>query len=313
MSRHTALFAATFMAFTIPCGLSAASAETRLAAVEPRAETPKQERQVVLSDWSLEACSMIDAAAHAHGLPPEFFTRLIWQESRFKPKAVSPVGARGIAQFMPGTASDRGLDDPFDPVQAIVASAALLRDLREQFGNLGLAAAAYNGGPNRVANWIGGKGGLPRETRNYVWIITGHIAEDWSKEDARKLERDESGPRLAGRLCEETVAMLQKPGERGPEMPDGAEDEIAGETGPWGVQVAGSFSRAEALSAWNRMKSAHAGVLGSRAPMVVGGRMRSRGTRAFYRVRLAEQTRENADALCAKLKRVGGVCVVLKN
>ena len=72
---------------------------------------------------------------------------MIWQESRFQPDAVGPVtrsGARaqGIAQFMPGTASERRLLDPFDPVQALPKSAEFLDELRNQFGNLGLAAAA---------------------------------------------------------------------------------------------------------------------------------------------------------------------------
>ncbi len=285
--------------------------DARLAAAEPRFEELVQLTDEV-SLWAAKVCSLIESAAVAHGLPEEFFTRLIWQESRFRAKAVSPVGAQGIAQFMPGTASDRNLDDPFDPVSAIVASASLLRDLREEFGNLGLAAAAYNGGPGRVSNWIGGDGGLPRETRNYVWIITGHTAESWTKDDARKLEHAEDEANRTRRNCAETVALLRKPGDR-PEMPDDVEDEFARGSGPWGVQVAGSFSRAQAMAAWQRMKKSHSSILGSRSPMMVGGRLRSRGTRAFYRVRVAEQTREAAESLCASLKRSGGVCMVLKN
>ncbi len=289
----------------------AAAQETRLAALEPRFEELEQ-----LSDdmslWAAKVCSLIESAAVAHGLPEEFFTRLIWQESRFRPKAVSPVGARGIAQFMPGTASDRKLDDPFDPVSAIVASASLLRDHRERFGNLGLAAAAYNGGPGRVSNWVDGDGGLPRETRNYVWLITGHTAESWTKDDARKLEHAEDEANRTRRGCQETVALLRRPGDR-PEMPDDIEDEFARGGGPWGVQVAGSFSRAQAVAAWERMKKSHSAILGDRSPMMVGGRMRSRGTRAFYRVRVAEQTRDAAENLCGRLQRSGGVCVVLKN
>jgi len=75
-------------------------------------------------------------------LPPEFLTRLIWQESRFDTHAISRAGAQGIAQFMLNTTQWVGLSDPFDAADAINKSAALLRDLRQQFGNLGLAAAA---------------------------------------------------------------------------------------------------------------------------------------------------------------------------
>ncbi len=80
------------------------------------------------------------------GLPSSYLGRLIWKESLFDPAAVSHKGAEGIAQFMPQTAVERGLDDAFDPATAIAASAHYLADLRRQFGNLGLAAAAYKRG-----------------------------------------------------------------------------------------------------------------------------------------------------------------------
>src|SRR5712671_3894825 len=118
-------------------------------------------------------CLMIESAARAHDLPVEFFARVIWQESRFRLDAVGPrtrsgLRAQGIAQFMPGTAAERGLLDPFDPVQALPKSAEFLKELREQFGNLGLAAAAYNAGPQRVRSWLAATGTMPQETRNYV-------------------------------------------------------------------------------------------------------------------------------------------------
>ncbi len=99
-------------------------------------------------------CAVLDRSASRNDLPLEFFTRLIWQESRFNPFSVSHAGAQGIAQFMPGTAHKVGLVDPFDPIEALPKSAALLRGLRVQFGNLGLAAAAYNAGPKRVEDWL---------------------------------------------------------------------------------------------------------------------------------------------------------------
>ena len=55
-------------------------------------------------------CGIVEASAKAEGLPVDFFTKLIWRESSFRPNAVSPAGAQGVAQFMPGTASERGLD-----------------------------------------------------------------------------------------------------------------------------------------------------------------------------------------------------------
>jgi hypothetical protein len=118
--------------------------------------------------------------AIANKLPAPFFTNLIQQESGFRPDVVSPVGAQGIAQFMPPVASSYGLADPFEPVAALKASANLLADLLEQFGNLGLAAAAYNAGPKRVQDWMDKRRNLPAETRHYVYKITGRPAEHWA-------------------------------------------------------------------------------------------------------------------------------------
>ena len=119
-------------------------------------------------------CVTLEQADAKNGLPVDFFVRVIWQESRFNAVAVSPKGAQGIAQFMPKTADWRRLSDPFDVSAALVASASYLRDLSERFGNLGLAAAAYNAGPQRVQDWLSARLGLPNETRRYVQIVTGH-------------------------------------------------------------------------------------------------------------------------------------------
>ena len=124
-------------------------------------------------------CRTLQSAARQNDIPVSFLTRLIWQESRFDARAVSPAGARGVAQFMPGTAAYLGLADPFDVSDAINKSAGFLRDLNKEFGNLGLAAAAYNAGPGRVHDWLAGGGGLPGETRAYVTIVTGHGADEW--------------------------------------------------------------------------------------------------------------------------------------
>ena len=130
-------------------------------------------------------CSAVAFEAANNNLPVRFFSNLIEQESNFRHDVVSHKGARGIAQFMPGTAAERGLADPFDPIPAIGASARLLADLNERFGNLGLAAAAYNAGPQRVADWLTKQGGMPAETQHYVRRITGLAVEDWAKPDSK--------------------------------------------------------------------------------------------------------------------------------
>ena len=131
-----------------------------------------------------DVCTTLVAAARDNELPPAFLARLIWQESRFDPQSVSPAGAVGIAQFMPQTANEVGLSDPYDPSEALPASARLLNKLHREFGNLGLAAAAYNAGSGRIRDWLSNRQSLPRETQNYVRIITGNSAKDWTDEQS---------------------------------------------------------------------------------------------------------------------------------
>jgi hypothetical protein len=125
-------------------------------------------------------CSAMVSVARANGLPTPFFANLIWQESGFNPRVVSPAGAQGIAQFMPETAKEYGLTNPFDPIHALHAAGKFLNKLVAQFGNLGLAAAAYNAGPGRVSDYVARRRGLPEETRNYVIRITGKPADKWT-------------------------------------------------------------------------------------------------------------------------------------
>src|SRR5712671_673607 len=149
----------------------ASPAEEEIAESEPESELP-----------SKSFCDALKEAAESSDIPVAFFARLLWQESRFQFSEVSPVGAQGVAQFMPGTAAEVGLDDPFDPFKALPASARFLQKLRHEFGNLGLAAAAYNAGSGRIQKWLSRQGELPRETRDYVRIITGNAAENWIEE-----------------------------------------------------------------------------------------------------------------------------------
>jgi hypothetical protein len=135
-----------------------------------------------------ELCSAAASVAEANSLPIPFFANLIQQESGWKPHVVSPAGAQGIAQFMPRVARAYGLTNPFDPIHALAVSGKFLRELLQQFGNLGLAAAAYNAGPKRVQDWMAKRGKLPAETRDYVRNITGHPAERWANANAQGLK-----------------------------------------------------------------------------------------------------------------------------
>jgi hypothetical protein len=167
------------------------------------ATRPKTAKHVVARS-DREICDTLITSAQSNELPIPFFIRLLFQESGFKPDIVSHAGAQGIAQFMPETASKVGLENPFDPMQAIAASARLLRDLVKQFGNLGLAAAAYNAGPRRIQDWLARKGKLPEETKHYVKTITGWPAENWTA--AGEVTPLQNVPRQAP--CQEAAGVV---------------------------------------------------------------------------------------------------------
>lgn len=112
--------------------------------------------------------------AKRYDLSPALLEAVVWQESRWQERAVSPAGARGLAQLMPGTARYLGVD-PDDPMQNLEGGARYLREQLNRFdGDLEKALAAYNAGPGRVQR----AGGIPniRETQNYVAAILGRLA-----------------------------------------------------------------------------------------------------------------------------------------
>jgi hypothetical protein len=163
-------------------------------------------------------CQLIEAAAKANALPVDFFTRVIWQESRLRAGVVGPVTrsgerALGIAQFMPSTAAERNLVEPFNPAEALPKSGEFLAELRAQFGNLGLAAAAYNAGPKRVRDFLAGSRDLPAETRNYVFAVTGHLIEDWTVPVVKGSNGISSGERHSEGTpvnCRDLLAQLER-------------------------------------------------------------------------------------------------------
>ncbi len=265
-----------------------------------------------MSDTREAMCLMIESAAKAEDLPLEFFARVIWQESRFQANAVGPVTrngqrAQGIAQFMPGTANERRLLDPFDPVQALPKSAEFLAELRDQFGNLGLAAAAYNAGPRRVQEWLAGSGYMPQETRNYVHAITGSSIEEWTAAGRNGKMPD----RAPTSNCRELMALLTRA--PNPFVTQLEQHVKLGAERLWGVQLAAGFSRDQALAMYSRAMKRLSAVIGNQDPSLLGSTLRSRGTRTFYQVRIGADTRPAADDLCNRIRRAGGACFVLRN
>jgi Transglycosylase SLT domain/SPOR domain len=279
---------------------------------EPAAPPEKPAETARESDTRESICLIIEAAARDANLPLEFFARVIWQESRFQADAVGPVTrsgerAQGIAQFMPGTASERGLLDPFNPVQALPKSAEFLNELRNQFGNLGLAAAAYNAGPRRVQEWLAGTGGMPEQTRNYVVAITGSTVDEW----AAAGRGGKAPPNVPPTSCRDLMALLK----RAPNpFVAGLEQHVELAAAKiWGVQLAAGFDRNKALAMYSRAVTRLSAVIGDRDPSLLSSVMRSRGTHAFYQVRIGADTRAEADDLCNRIRKAGGACFVLKN
>jgi hypothetical protein len=285
----------------------AAGTETAPPAAAPPSPPPARAGGADLRE---SVCLMIESAARAHNLPLEFFARVIWQESRFEPSTVGPrtrsgERAQGIAQFMPRTAAERGLLDPFDPVQALPKSAEFLRELYDQFGNLGLAAAAYNAGPGRLREFLSGHRPLPAETRNYVLAITGMSVEAWAASGKR-----EPAP-IAKPGCGELMALLHRAPNPFVQKLEERVNLVA--VAPWGVQLAAGFSRERALAEYATLAKRYGEVLAGRDPSLLSSVFRTRGTQPFYQVRVGADTRAAADGLCGSIRRAGGACIVLRN
>ncbi|MFD0934956.1 SPOR domain-containing protein, partial [Methylobacterium trifolii] len=172
-----------------------------------------------------------------------------------------------------------------------------------------------------------GSGGLPAETRAYVVAITGAPAEDWRGGAKGAIEFPEGGapapkpaqeakPAAESKLpepetaqtCLQVTAALRIPS-RGDRFALGQNE---GPAAPWGIQLAGNFSKSLALQSFSRTRATYAKVIGDVRPMIIGTRLRNRGTRAFYRVRIPAESRQAADGLCGKIRSVGGACIVLR-
>jgi hypothetical protein len=254
------------------------------------------------SPTSDDICRAIEQDAAENALPVEFFARVIWQESRFNAQAVSRKGALGIAQFMPATADWRGLADPFDPIEALKNSASYLHDLKQKFGNLGLAAAAYNAGPGRVAAFLANKRPLPGETRNYVAIITGWTADDWASA---------SPPQTA-----ETTIPQGVPCARLANLilaPKAEARRIAAYVPRWGMQLTANWSESKAWAIYRMIQKKYAALIGDREPIVIRSRGIGLGSAVRYNIRIADDNRHYLESFCNTLIAAGGACVVLRN
>lgn len=133
------------------------------------AEEPRTERKYT-GKYRGRYVDMARKVARLHGVPEDLFLRLVQQESGWKSKARSHKGAIGLAQLMPFTAKELGVN-PYDPYENLEGGARYLSQQYRTFGSWRLALAAYNAGPGAVRKY----NGVPpfRETRNYVKVIWG--------------------------------------------------------------------------------------------------------------------------------------------
>jgi soluble lytic murein transglycosylase-like protein len=275
---------------------------TSPSATAPGAIPPSGQPVVSHPPTADDICRAVERDAAENEIPVEFFARVIWQESRFNALAVSRKGAQGIAQFMPATADYRGLVDPFDPIESLENSARYLRDLKQQFGNLGLAAAAYNAGPGRVSAWLASRRPLPEETRNYVAIITGWTADEWASGSPPKTS-DTTIPQ--GIPCTRLANLIL--------APKAEAQRIAAYVPRWGMQLTANWSESKAWATYRLIQKQYAALIGDREPIVIRSRGVGLGSAMRYNIRIADDNRTYLDKFCNKLIAAGGACVVLRN
>ena len=254
--------------------------------------------------YRADVCAAIAAYSAYWNLPAAYFARLIWQESRFDPAALSPAGAQGVAQFMPSTGRLRGLVDPFDPAEALARSAEYLYFLGRKFGNLGLAAAAYNGGEGRIGRYVANGGGaLPAETRNYVLIVTGYSVDQWLIDGVGDVDYT-----LDSAVDFETACVDMARSVHRPDLTT-----RPAEWQPWGVLIAQNASADLARSRFATAQGEFSSILGDELLMLLSARNPSFGNRMRFSAMVGRQSRSEANALCERLLAAGGNCIVQKN
>jgi len=219
-----------------------------------------------------DICRALEQDAAENELPVQFFARVIWQENRFDARK------QGIAQF----------------IEALRNSARYLRDLKARFGNIGLAAAAYNAGPERVVAWLSNHRPLPGKTRNYVAIITGRTADEWASANPPKTSETTIPQGLPCTRLANLIAYVPR----------------------WGMQITANWSESKAWATYRLVQQQYPALIGDREPIVI----RSRGIdetgkegKLRYNIRIVDDDRAYLERLCQKLIEAGGACVVLRN
>ena len=250
-----------------------------------------------------DTCNAIEGFAARHGLNPDFFARLIWQESRFDPNALSPAGAEGIAQFMPRTAKRRGLSDSYNPAEALEHSAQYLAEMAAKYGSLGLAAVGYNGGEGRAEGLLAGTGGLAQETVDYVRIITGVPHQNWLEEPLPAPDLRLSRTLPFAKACHD-LARNRRMTKLKP---------VAPAQRPWGIQMAFGVTKAAARAKFAERTARCKALIKGQKPDLVFEKSRASPKGGYYMARLGRDSRDQAWRDCAKMKKAGCLCAVYPN
>ncbi len=256
-----------------------------------------------IDTFDTDLCKALETFADRYALNPYFFTRLIWQESRFRPNARSSADAMGIAQFIATTAEARGLQDPFNPAEALDASARYLAELEKDFGNLGLAAAAYNAGETAAANFQEKTAGLPNETWKYVQIITGLDARRWRDAPPEK----HSFSLKEGQSFQNACLDLAKTRKLSPDR------DFEPQFKKWGVQLAAGKTREAAAIRYKHRSRLCKRAIKSRKPDYIYSSPQVKLRRPSYVARISFDSRRKANTFCTRLKQYRCACVVYKN
>ena len=252
-----------------------------------------------------DTCNAIEVFSKRHGLDSGFFARLIWQESRFDPNALSHADARGIAQFIPSTALLRGLKDPYNPADALEHSAQYLAEMVRRYGNEGMAAIGYNGGERRAEGFLEGKGLAP-ETVNYVPIITGLNAEQWRdappKDHDFRLAPDKGFyPACSEMARNRRLTPLKRTKPAPPPVK------------PWGVQLGFGTSQKAARAKIKSQTASCRAQVGREKLDLIYVKNRVSGKKGYFFARIGRNTRDGAQDLCKSLKRQRCSCLVVQN
>ncbi|MFZ2102761.1 MAG: lytic transglycosylase domain-containing protein [Oricola sp.] len=246
-------------------------------------------------------CDLISASANETGLPAPFLARLIWKESRFDPGAVARTGEQGIAQLLPGIAFKRGVRDAFDPEEAIPALAKYLAELRDQHGNIGMAATAWETGDRKFSQWYEKGGYLPIRTEDYILAVLGELPLVYRGAPAAAVTVK---PLEEGRSFDQSCRAIPSLGDA---ILLGDIDRPA-----WGAQLAGNFNRNKAIAQWELLQQAYPALLGNLEPSIFTARTHI-GRNRMYVVQVGAESQAQAEAFCAKVRAQGGACLTVRN